>query len=158
MICIDKIDDGIYLGNEAAASRLDLLKNNGISHIIVAGIELEPHFPIHFSYKKLEVLDRSEEKIDKYFEECNEFIDEAINSNNRVFIHCYQGVSRSCSIAAAYLISKKKFSPRLALDYIKSKHFECNPNKGFCEQLESYGKRINMKRAHQKNSTCCQVF
>ncbi|CAG9333261.1 unnamed protein product [Blepharisma stoltei] len=162
MYCIDKIDDGIFLGNEAVALRQEILKENGITHIIIAAKELEPHFEGTFVYKKIDAYDQSSSDITKFFEECNNFIDEALANDGRVLIHCYQGVSRSCAVAAAYLISKRGYSCKLALDYIKKKHYECCPNNGFKEQLEAYYRSLQKMKSNGeevKSSRChCLIF
>lgn len=163
MYCIDKVDDGIFLGNEHAASRLDILKQHGISHIIIAAKELEPHFEGQFIYKKIDAYDKPDSDILRFFDDCNNFIEEAISNDGRVLIHCYQGVSRSCTIAAAFLMSKRGLGLKASLECIKKTHYECCPNTGFLEQLDLYYRSFQKIRINNgkeiKTSRCrCSIF
>ncbi|CAG9330279.1 unnamed protein product [Blepharisma stoltei] len=162
MHSIDKIDERLFLGNEAVANSLEILTEHGITHILIAAKELQPHFEGSFVYKKIDIYDQSNADIRKYFGECNQFIDEAISNNGKVLVHCYQGISRSCTIVAAYLIYKKGYSCMYTLDLIKKKHHQCCPNDGFIKQLDEYSqnlKHINPGLEEIKFSKChCVVF
>jgi len=55
------------------------------------------------------VSDSPIENISQYFNETNQFIDEALKiENNNVLVHCHAGVSRSATICIAYLMYKMK--------------------------------------------------
>ncbi|KAF8902808.1 protein-tyrosine phosphatase-like protein [Gymnopilus junonius] len=70
------------------------------------------------------------------------FIRDALASSPeaRVLVHCAEGISRSVSAVAAYLMAAYNWSPTEALQYIKSKRIQANPNFGFVQQLHEYAR------------------
>lgn len=54
----------------------------------------------------------------------------------RVLIHCHAGISRSVTIAAAYLMQKKRQDVEEALQLIKRARPIAQPNEGFLAQLQ----------------------
>ena len=58
----------------------------------------------------------------------------------RVLVHCGEGVSRSVSVVAAFLMASQGLPPMQAIDYIKSKRRIANPNFGFIQQLHEYSR------------------
>ena len=68
-----------------------------------------------------------------------EFISDALRDPRaRVLVHCVQGISRSASIACAYLIAAYNWTPAQAVQYVKSKRASAEPNPGFVSQLEEF--------------------
>lgn len=59
-------------------------------------------------------------------------------SGGAVLVHCVQGMSRSASVIAAYLICTRGCSVREAVDYVKSRSSTAQPNVGFMAQLQEY--------------------
>lgn len=57
------------------------------------------------------------------------------NTKHRILIHCRMGVSRSTTIAAAYLMFKKRKDPAEVLKMIRAKRNIVGPNPNFQEQL-----------------------
>lgn len=160
MFCIDKIVEGLYIGNEAAASKIELLKQHGITHIIIAGNQLSPHFPGEFVYKQLGIYDNCEANISIYFDECYEFIKECIKKCGRVFLHCHLGISRSSTIAIAYLMRKNSLNFETAIERVKDAHIDTQPNSGFVMQLRNYQElliRSRNTRKTKKNPAKCNI-
>ncbi|KXN87187.1 Dual specificity protein phosphatase 26 [Leucoagaricus sp. SymC.cos] len=58
----------------------------------------------------------------------------------RVLVHCVEGISRSVSVVAAFLMVQYNWSPNEAIQYIKSKRRVAEPNFGFVSQLHEYAK------------------
>lgn len=134
-----KITDSIYQGNIHSAKNKEYLKSIGITHILVAG-RLTIYFPNDFIYKKYEIFDTPLEKIDKYFNDAYEFINEAINNNGKILIHCAAGVSRSSSFTISYLIKSKMIKYDEAMLILKKGRKIANPNIGFQKQLRNWEK------------------
>lgn len=107
---LNEIIKNLYLGDRHAAKNKTLLTSLGVTRVIVAGKELAPQFQNHFIHLHLPIRDNPEEDIRSYFDQCCEFIDEAICQEQAVYVHCAYGVSRSSSIVIAYLIKKMKIS------------------------------------------------
>ena len=49
------------------------------------------------------------------------FIDEQINNNNNVMVHCYWGLMRSPTVIASYLMYKYKMDVESSIQFIKDK-------------------------------------
>jgi protein-tyrosine phosphatase len=141
---IDNIIDNIYIGNYPAALNYTLLKNLEITHILVAGKDMEAIFLEKFKYKIIPLYDSPNTNITKYFEECNKFITEG-NNNGRVLVHCGAGVSRSVSIVIAYLIYNYNMPYSESIMYVKGKRNVANPNVGFEKHLRNYSYEILKK-------------
>jgi len=70
------------------------------------------------------------------------FIRDALRSSPeaRVLVHCAEGISRSVSVVAAFLMAQYGWSPDDAVAYVKSKRIVANPNVGFVQQLHEYAR------------------
>ena len=70
-----------------------------------------------------------------------QFIDNAVKEGN-ILVHCGAGISRSSTMAIAWLIKtrKKPFEDMLAL--VQSKRPICHPNSGFQAQLLKWEKKV----------------
>jgi protein-tyrosine phosphatase len=93
-----------------------------ITHILNLGYGVQNAFEDDYNYKKLDILDTPETDIRKYFDECFEFIDEGRQRGN-VLVHCNAGVSRSCAICCAYLMTKEKKTFDEALTIVSDSTF-----------------------------------
>ena len=76
------------------------------------------------------------------FEEINKTIEDHISRDEKVFIHCMRGCSRSAAVAIAYLMKSQSLRYQDAFNKIKILNPSANPNEGFCDQLKSYDKII----------------
>lgn len=137
----NKIIEGLYLGSLETACDEEGLKENGITHIVTAIYNVRPQFPdSEFEYHMVPVIDKPSADIKKYFEECFEFIDEAIKNEKTVLVHCVYGVSRSSTLVCAYLIKKHNLTVSQAVQLVKTKRPKANPNAGFLSQLVEISK------------------
>ena len=141
---IENIVDNIYLGNISTSVYSDKLEQNGITHILSLINGSYSMFPDKFIYKHIHINDDPWLSIDKYFDECIEFIEQSQQCNGKILIHCMCGISRSTTIIAAYLIKKYKMSHTNAILYLKNKNKFINPNDGFTLQLNRYEKNFKL--------------
>jgi protein-tyrosine phosphatase len=151
---MDKIIDGLYLGNISAASDLKMLYKNGITHIVrVLKGNFGKVYYDKFNYKIIQIDDLPNQNLQKYFDSAHKFIDEALSENtednikNKVLVHCQVGMSRSATIVIGYLL--RKF-PEMTLSkahrFVKSKRPIVNPNDGFMRQLKSFERILEKNR------------
>jgi len=131
----------LYIGNLRSAKNKKQLKTVGITHILVAS-PVEPEFPKQFNYKCINVDDSDDADLAQHLQGCFEYIDTAISSGGIVLIHCLVGISRSPSIAIAYLMFKDHLSYEEAADFVKKKQPLMEPNMGFVRQLKEFEKKI----------------
>jgi len=96
----------LYISSYTSARDLDLLKALHITHVVVAGNGLRPHFKDSIKYLHIVIEDWIGEDILSHFDNTFEFIEEG-RQKGGVLVHCLAGVSRSSSICIAYLMKKK---------------------------------------------------
>lgn len=137
---LNEVYPRIYVGNLSTSLNKDLLKEKGITHVIIALTGLPPPFPEDFKYLTLPAIDTKSFDLSQHFDNSNLFISNALKSDplNKIYVHCVCGVSRSVSIVCAYLIQEHGLTPFEAIKKIKSQRNCANPNDGFVAQLETY--------------------
>lgn len=89
-----QIEEGLYLGSLGAANNKPVLKSLNITHILTVAGSLAPAYPNDFTYKVVDVADRADTDLARYFDECIDFIEEAKRSGGGVLVHCFVGRSR----------------------------------------------------------------
>jgi protein-tyrosine phosphatase len=116
----------LYLGNINEASNLDFLLNKNIKGIVNC-TEQEPYHQ-YFSNKKkyrLSVNDsREKDNIDIFKKEIInsiDFIDNCIEQNEPVYVHCYWGLMRSATVVTGYLVKKYKIPYKDAISIVQEK-------------------------------------
>ncbi|XP_057956801.1 dual specificity protein phosphatase 1 isoform X2 [Malania oleifera] len=135
-----KIEEGLFLGSVGAANNKNALKSLNITHILTVASSIAPAYPNDFTYKTIKVYDREDTDLMQYFEECFNFIDEAKRLGGGVLVHCFVGRSRSVTIVIAYLMKKHGMNLSQALEYVKSRRPQADPNAGFISQLRCFEK------------------
>ncbi|KAF9254375.1 phosphatases II [Marasmius fiardii PR-910] len=64
----------------------------------------------------------------------------SFGGEGRVLVHCAEGISRSVSVVAAFLMAQYGWTPVEAVACVKEKRRIANPNFGFVKQLYEYGR------------------
>ena len=116
----------LYLGNINLASDICFLKENNINAIVNCTID-EP-FNIYFNDKdklRISVNDsKHKDNINSFKKSIIEgidFIDKCINSNKKVYVHCFWGLMRSSTLVCGYLIKKYNINYKDAIIIVKEK-------------------------------------
>ena len=147
------IKDFLYISSYKTASTIIDLQNLKITNIINCSGDLcknlfQESSLLNIEYLTLNIRDNVSENIECLFFKCINYINNAKEKNGRVLIHCYKGVSRSVSIAIAYLIYFYKWTYDKAFDFIQSKRSIANPNISFYLQLKTFQKRLTLEDDH----------
>lgn len=137
------IKKGILIGNHHDSSNLDMLRRHNVTHILCSAAELYPAFPGRFTYKHVHADDLPEFNIARFFDGAADFIHEGVRNGGTVLVHCAAGISRSVSLALAYLIKHEKMKLNSALSLVRSKRYIANPNPGFMSQLRQFERKLN---------------
>jgi protein-tyrosine phosphatase len=118
------IINNLYLGNVENANNKNFLEEKKIGAILNCTEDIP--FNEYYNNKKkyrLYVNDsRDIENINNFKSQILEavkFIDECLENNIPVYVHCYWGLMRSATVVAAYLIKKYKLSYKDAIVIIK---------------------------------------
>lgn len=123
--------------------RRDILKENGITHIIGLSRSVRPRFPNDFVYLSINNLtDDSSNNITPYFGPTAQFIDNARAHNGKVLVHCWLGQSRSVSIIIAYLIKTDCIRYKEAIKLVRKTREQANPILHFIEEMKNYEKVV----------------
>jgi protein phosphatase slingshot len=139
-----KIFDWLYLGSYNNATNKKELEYVDIKYILNCATECKNLFSEDFVYKKLNLSDLCETKIDAHFEEAFEFINKAKEENSSIFIHCQVGKSRSATIVIAYLMKHHNYKFDDAFNYVKKLRKLILPNLGFMARLREFGKSLGI--------------
>lgn len=139
----NEITPGVYVGRyEASLSQCELEKRD-ITYIITVMNERPESFRqiSNLRYQFLQCDDSSNNRIDRHFDRASQTIKAARKKNQGVLIHCYAGVSRSVTIACAWLIRSQSMTVKDAIRFVQSKRRQADPNSGFRLQLERWHKK-----------------
>ncbi|CAH9097483.1 unnamed protein product [Cuscuta europaea] len=139
-----KVADHIYLGGDAVAKDREILKKNGITHILnCVGFVCPEYFKSDFAYRTLWLQDSPSEDITSILYDVFDYFEDVREQNGRVFVHCCQGVSRSTSLVIAYRMWREGQSFDDAFQYVKAARGIADPNMGFACQLLQCQKRVH---------------
>ncbi|KAF1324044.1 Mitogen-activated protein kinase phosphatase 1, partial [Globisporangium splendens] len=135
-----RVTDFLYVGGAAAAKDRDALLRLGITHILncAANVVAPDFFPQDFLYYNLRLRDHSSQDIARHFYNVFDFIEKARRRGGRIFVHCVKGISRSPTMAIAYLMWYKRIGMYKALDFIRQARPVVDPNAGFIFQLTEW--------------------
>merc|ERR1719295_351322 len=142
---MQEVLNNIYMGSAVAAKNLDLLKSNGITHIIAIGWNLDKYFEGQFEYLLInKVEDGPECNILNYFQISHQFMDNCLNQSppGKLFVHCHKGLSRSATIVIGYEMKRRKSDYHTVLSKIRQSRSFIMPNIGFQAQLHEF-ERMN---------------
>lgn len=95
----------LYLGSQKDVLNKDLMTRNGISYVLNASNSCpKPDFICESRFMRIPINDNYCEKLLPWLDKSIEFIDKAKLSSCQVIVHCLAGISRSATIAIAYIM------------------------------------------------------
>lgn len=136
----NEIINGLYLGCIDSSFDYDTLKNKGITHIVSVIAGFEPPYPNDFNYLVINALDTVNTDLFNNFNTAIKFIDDALDNNGKVLVHCIAGRSRSAAIVCAYIIHTFGMDVGNVIKYTKSQRNIIEPNESFKNQLSDFYK------------------
>ncbi|CAD8123676.1 unnamed protein product [Paramecium sonneborni] len=129
------IEKKLYLGNGEHAKDTEMLIDIlGITHVVNSTVEIK-NYSNQLKYLKIEIYDEPHVCVKQYFDQVYQFIDNALQENGKVFIHCAQGKSRSACFTVMYLMRKNEWPFEQAYDYVRECREDVCINEGFINQL-----------------------
>jgi protein-tyrosine phosphatase len=138
---LDPIMPGLFISSKFEAENISLLKHHGITHIVNLSGEANKFEMLGFRYLKIDIMDDGDVvNILDLMEGIHRFMDQGLQTNGKVLVHCWAGVSRSATVILAYLVSRYKMSLPQSLRHVLGKH-TIRPNDGFLKQLISYARQ-----------------
>ena len=138
---ISLIIPGVYLGNKAAASDIELLKKLSIVAILNIGGG-KCSFPTEFEYHKIAIKDSEDVKFSPFFENvCN--FSKFWKKRGAILFHCRGGMHRSPCFLAAHLMKNEGLSLKQSLQVISLGRPIAKPTPHMIAELEEFEKLIN---------------
>ncbi len=137
-----EITRALYLGGRPNQEHVQELKGAGITHVVSCLMEDDrsqmEFLRQGFHHLFLDVHDGMHQDIAGTFPEFFDFATAATASDPKakLFVHCEVGVSRSATLAIAWLMKTESLSFFDALCRARSKRIQVLPNIGFASQLQ----------------------
>lgn len=147
-----KLTDKLYIGNQDNADDVTLLSSLEITHVLnCAGtrnfdLTRSPYPPSSgiSGFLMIPAQDYDEFNIMQYFDDAIGFLDGAILSGGKAFVHCSIGVNRSGAIVAAYLMISQRKRLMDVIVELKAKRLLILCNMGFRKQLVQFARANNL--------------
>ncbi|XP_026907136.1 dual specificity protein phosphatase 8 isoform X1 [Acinonyx jubatus] len=140
----------LYLGSQKDVLNKDLMTQNGISYVLNASNSCpKPDFICESRFMRIPINDNYCEKLLPWLDKCIEFIDRAKLSSCQVIVHCLAGISRSATIAIAYIMKTMGMSSDDAYRFVKDRRPSISPNFNFLGQLLEYERSLKLLAALQ---------
>lgn len=134
---LSQVLPGLYVGNYRDSKDSVQLNRYNITHIIaIHDAARKLHHDKH--YLCVMASDTPDQNLSQYFPICNDFIHAARLRGGNVLIHCLAGMSRSVTVAVAYIMSVTNLSWKEALKVVRVGRSVANPNLGFQKQLQEF--------------------
>lgn len=134
----------IWIGNYKSSLDENFLKSNNIKLIINCTKNLDF---CNLNIKKIRIPVNDDLRFESnmilldYFYKIYDIIDNELNNNNNILVHCYAGAQRSATIVALYLMKKYNFNFNTAKHIIKNKRKICFfPFTNFKQSINYYQK------------------
>ncbi|CAH8675201.1 unnamed protein product [Schistosoma rodhaini] len=134
----------LILGSQEDANSPTICKRYGITHIL--NVSLEGSIPSHIpsqNFYQIPVNDNYTDLMTPYFKDAFAFIESAKAAHGRVLIHCSAGISRSPTLAIAYLMYSCRMKMHEAYDVVKSGRNSVAPNFNFLGQLLEFEHQLH---------------
>ena len=139
-IC-SEICDGVFVGGSVIARDGAELKKLGITHVVNCVANQCPCLSgTSLRYLSFSIRDNGREDITKYLYCVFAFIEEAQRCGGKVLLHCMKGISRSGSLAIAWVIQHMGKSFDEAYSFCRSRRPAIDPNMTFVAQLDDWAK------------------
>ncbi|XP_061438482.1 dual specificity protein phosphatase 16 [Rhineura floridana] len=133
----------LYLGCQRDVLNKELMQQNDIGYVLNASNTCpKPDFIPESHFLRVPVNDSFCEKIFPWLDKSVDFIEKAKASNGCVLVHCLAGISRSATIAIAYIMKRMDMSLDEAYRFVKEKRPTISPNFNFLGQLLDFEKKI----------------
>ncbi|KAF5333474.1 hypothetical protein D9611_002541 [Ephemerocybe angulata] len=131
------IENRLFLGNILAARSTRSLTERRITHILsVCNDEIPAEVPESgLTHMRIPVEDVDYADLLIHLPGACRWIDQALRGGGVVLVHCYQGLSRSAAVIAAYVMWSRRVNATQALEFVRSARDQIWINPGFQEQL-----------------------
>ena len=138
----NQIIDNLWLGGISSVCNKESLQERNIQLIVTAVYGSSAAYPYDFKYSRSPLKDIENEDILPEIEKLLPEIHKELTEQKGVLVSCVKGRSRSASIVAAYLIKYHKMTSNQAIEFIRSKRSQIEPNIGYLNSLKRFEEKI----------------
>ena len=145
---MSQVAPGLYVGDANAASSISRLAHHGITHVLNCTdkpnpLEGRPGAPC---FKSLGLVDNNSDlpEMQVTLRAGVDFIHAALAgaTGNAVLVHCHRGISRSCTLAMAYLIWQEQRPAEDTFEAIRAVRRVCDPNLGYWCAIKEWERSV----------------
>jgi len=131
------IENKLYIGNILSARSSRSLTERRITHILsVCPDPIPAELPESgLTHRRIPVDDVDYADLLTHLPAACQYIEESMRAGGTVLVHCVQGLSRSATVIAAYLMWSRRIGATQALEIVRRAREQVWPNPGFQEQL-----------------------
>ena len=126
------VAERLFVGSELSARSLPNLRAHGVTHVVNCATLPNAHEgrPGAPSYLKLDLLDSVIDlpRMPAALAEAAVSIRDAHGAGGTCWWHCHRGISRSCTVAMAYLIAERRCTAETVFDELRRARPVCDPN------------------------------
>ncbi|KAJ4980539.1 hypothetical protein NE237_031376 [Protea cynaroides] len=130
------LPDFIYLGSYDNASRLELLRTQGISRVLNIVPGCQNLYKNSFTYHCLE------DDKNLPFDDAIQFLEQCEKDKARVLVHCMSGRNKSPAIVIAYLMKCKGWRLAQSYQWVKEQRPSVDLHSDVYQQLQEYEQKI----------------
>ncbi|XP_013383484.1 dual specificity protein phosphatase 16 isoform X2 [Lingula anatina] len=133
----------LYLGSQNDALSQETMQKNGINYVLNVSLNCpKPPFIQEGHFIRIPVNDNYSAKLLPHFHKAFQYLDKVREANGCVLVHCLAGISRSPTLAIAYIMQHYSMTSEEAYRYVKDKRPTISPNFNFLGQLLEYEKQM----------------
>lgn len=142
---MSRVAERLYVGDETAAANLAELQANGVTHVLnctqlPSSLAGQPGAP---ALLQLGLMDNTGDlpRMQHAMALGADFIAEAVQAGGTVLVHCHRGISRSATIAIAYLVRALQQPAETVFEQMRGCRRIVDPNLGYWVALKEWERR-----------------
>ena len=155
-----EIIPGLFVADLYTATSSAVLSHLGITHVVSLIHAHGVTFPRPIAHLSVSVEDTEDADLLGHLDDVVRWIRVALAPTGEdgappghVLIHCVWGMSRSATVAAAFLIAARGMTLATALRTLRAQRPVARPNPGFMRQLQAFERATRLREAHARRAS-----
>lgn len=137
----------LIMSNERDAHNPAFIKAHGITHVLnLTPAAFQEDVKLMTKCYSIPLYDHTSQDISEYLPSAIAFINDARDTNGKVLVHCFAGISRSAAITIAYFLYTFDMTLDAAYNAVRAKRPGISPNLNFMGQLHKLEEILRTKK------------